>query len=77
LSDSRPFLAAALLQPGVVAAVTSKAVCWLRHDARGLKPLGRTPVDLPAAVACFRNTRGKELLLVCADGTVVRIPAVW
>jgi hypothetical protein len=73
-SESIPFLAAAVLRSGVVAGVTSKGVHWLLCDARGLKPLGHTPADLPKAVACFRNARGRELLVVTTDGTLVRIP---
>jgi tetratricopeptide (TPR) repeat protein len=69
------FLAAAVLRPNLIAAVTSNAVYWLRRRADGLRVIDQTKVSLPLAVACFRDHQGKELIVVCANGTVVRVPA--
>jgi hypothetical protein len=74
-SGDVPFLAAAILRPGVVAGVTRKGIHWLRRGTGGLRPAGSTDVPLPAAVACFRHQRGSELIVVCGDGTLVRVPA--
>src|SRR4029079_11841809 len=65
-----------------------RAVAWLRsgllagaHD-HGLD-LIQTPsglfsavvrVPLPGALACFHNPPGAEVLVICADGTLVRVP---
>jgi tetratricopeptide (TPR) repeat protein len=69
------FSAVAILQPGRLAAVTAKAVHWLRRGLDGLKPAGTASVALPLAVACFRHQRGRAALVVCADGTVAHVPA--
>jgi hypothetical protein len=70
-----PFRAAAVLRPGVVAGVTGNGVHWLRRGSGGLRPAGSIDVALPSAVASFRHPRGNELIVVCGDGTVVRVPA--
>jgi tetratricopeptide (TPR) repeat protein len=71
-----PFRAATLVRPGLVAAVTSKDVRWLRASPRGLSCEHTTPADLPEAVACFPHYPGDELIVVCADGTVARVPGL-
>jgi tetratricopeptide (TPR) repeat protein len=73
--DRGSFLAASVIRPGLVAAVSRKAVHWLRREAGApqLRPLSTTEVDVPWPVACFRHHRGKELIIVCSSGVIVRL----
>jgi tetratricopeptide (TPR) repeat protein len=72
--SEHPVLAAALVREDIVAALTTKALCWLRFTPGGLVLLKRAHIRLTSAVACFGNPHGKEVLVVCADGTIVRVP---
>jgi hypothetical protein len=74
LDDQHPFLAVTLLRPGLVAAVTRNAVLRLRREGTRLRILSRARVPLGAAVACFPHATTRELLVVCQDGTVLRLP---
>jgi hypothetical protein len=75
LSRGERYLAAALVGPGLVAGVTADHVDWLRAYVGGFRATGRTPVAIPAAVACFACHETHELIVVCRDGFVVRVPA--
>jgi hypothetical protein len=71
---SSAYLAAALLGPGHVAAVRRGGVDWLRRDRHQLVPWSATALDLAAATACFFSPLTGELLVVCRDGWLVRVP---
>jgi hypothetical protein len=75
-SSSSPerYLAAAAVRAGLVAGVTAGAVHWLRRGPQHLLLAATTEVSLPQAVACFPYYRGNELIVVCGDGTVARVP---
>jgi tetratricopeptide (TPR) repeat protein len=68
------YLAAALLGPGRVAAVRRGGIEWLRRERGHLVPWAATRMDLPDAVACFPSPLTNELLVVCRDGWLVRVP---
>jgi hypothetical protein len=76
LCGELPYLAAGLIRPGLVVAVTQNAVCWLRPGMGGIRQVGSDAESLPSAIACFRHHRGKEVIVVCGDGTLVRVPAL-
>ena len=70
---SERYLAAALIRPGFVAAVTPSRIYWMRAAASGFTWTHTTRADLPAAVACFASPQTQELLVVCGDGTLGRV----
>jgi hypothetical protein len=72
--DDQPYLAAAVVRAGQVAALTPRAIHWLRAGPRGLQVQAVQDVALSRALACFPFYRGKELLVVSADGTLTKIP---
>jgi hypothetical protein len=74
LHHSSPFVAAALLGPGRYVTVTEEAVYQVRKWSGDLRITGRTPVKLSLPIACIPNLRSKELTVVCAIGTVVKVP---
>ena len=74
-SPAQPCLAVTLVKPGLVAAVTAKAVHWFRIAGRGFTQCAEWPEAFPDAVACFSHQAGNELIVVCGDGTVARVPA--
>jgi hypothetical protein len=67
------YRAATLIRSGLVAAVSRTQIDWLRAGER-LQQLGETPADLSQAVACFASWPTGELLVVCANGELVRVP---
>jgi len=71
-SGKEPCRAVALVQAGLLAAVTPTAVHWLRRGPEGFRLTTVTKAALPAALACFPHYRGHELIVVCAEGTVAR-----
>jgi hypothetical protein len=69
-----PYLAAAVVRPGLVVGVGPGRTDWLRIFRNGFTNLTVTPVAPPRAVMCFPSHRTRELLVVCSDGYVVRVP---
>jgi tetratricopeptide (TPR) repeat protein len=69
------YLAATLLRPGFVAGVARGSIDWLRCGPKQFTRHSATKVVLPSAVACFPSHPTHELLVVCRDGVVVRVPA--
>jgi tetratricopeptide (TPR) repeat protein len=69
------YRAAALLPSGRVAGVSRSGVCWLRGGTRPPTVYAVTRADLGDAVACAFSPGTGELLVVCAGGDVVRVPA--
>jgi hypothetical protein len=68
------YLATTLIGPDLVAAVAASRIDWLRCRGNGFPCRGRTPVAIPGAVACFPCHETRELIVVCRDGFVVRVP---
>ncbi len=68
------YRAAAFVRPGVVAAVTPSRVDWLRAGQNHFLLQGSSPMLVPFAVACFASAATHELLVICRDGTLVRVP---
>ncbi|MGE5754670.1 MAG: tetratricopeptide repeat protein, partial [Planctomycetaceae bacterium] len=71
----RSYLAAAPVRPGLVAAVGPTRVEWLRGGAERFTPLAITEAAIPSAVACAGSRRTGELIIVCGDGFIARIPS--
>lgn len=73
-SGTRGYLAAALVRSQFAAAVSACGVDWLRSDGKQVKVVATTRVDLPGAVACFYSPPTNELLVVCQNGHLARVP---
>ncbi len=69
-----PFAAAALVRPGLVAAVRPTGVTWVRRGPRSCAPVGSTELALSAPLACFPAPRTDELVVVCGDGSLTCVP---
>jgi hypothetical protein len=71
---SSPYLAVSHVRPGLLAAVSATTVDWvaLTPDVPRLK--ARTEIAVPNAVSCFPLYRSDEILVVCTDGKVARVP---
>jgi hypothetical protein len=74
VSAAGNYLAVAFVGPGRLAAVSPTGVDWLRRQGRQLAVTSSTAVGLEAAVACFHSPLTHELLVVCRDGWLVRLP---
>jgi tetratricopeptide (TPR) repeat protein len=74
---SVPALGAAPQSPSVVAAVLPGSVAWFRHTSNGLEQIGTKQVRMQSPLACFASSHGRELLIVCQDGTVIRVLTSW
>jgi tetratricopeptide (TPR) repeat protein len=69
------YIAAALIRPGLLAGVTREGIVWLRRDGHRLQSGGMmTLVPLENAVACAVSLPARELLVICREGVVVRVP---
>jgi tetratricopeptide (TPR) repeat protein len=68
------YLAVAFIGPGRLAAVRRMGVDWLRREGKRLVLTSSTGLGLEAAVACFHSPLTGELLVVCRDGWLVRLP---
>lgn len=68
------YQAAALVRPGLVAAVGAYRIDWLRGSFAGFAYWSSTHVELPPVVACFPSHPTRELLVVSRDGAVLRVP---
>jgi hypothetical protein len=73
-NGDKPVRAAAILG-GRVAAVTEENIVWLRMGPDGLHIDRTLKVNLGGVLACFPHYRGDEMILICADGTIVRVPS--
>jgi tetratricopeptide (TPR) repeat protein len=72
-AGNQAFLAATINHRRLIAAVTAREVAWLRMDFGRLNPVANpTPIDVASTVACFPFQ--DELIIVCADGTLHRLP---
>jgi hypothetical protein len=68
------YLAATLLRPGHVAGVSRSHIDWLRGGSKEFACWSVTEAALARSVACFPSYRTGELVIVCSDGVVVRVP---
>jgi tetratricopeptide (TPR) repeat protein len=68
------FLAGTILASGLVAGVHRGGVSWYRPGRDRLRPVAQTQGDFADAVACFGCPPTSELLVVCRQGDVVRVP---
>ena len=73
-TDSLTFLAVAIIRAGLVAAVSQDRVDWLRCGVPRFLPWRTTTVSTPTAVAAFASRPTSELLILCGEGTLVRVP---
>jgi tetratricopeptide (TPR) repeat protein len=67
-------LAAAHVDSGLAVAVTPSFIQWLRLTGSGFEPKESFLVSLPNALACFPHYPTRELVVVCQEGSVVRMP---
>jgi tetratricopeptide (TPR) repeat protein len=74
--DGQSYLAATIVRPGLVAAVTESRIEWYRAGKSQFTKEAVTEIAFPKAVACFAYQRSKELLVVCGDGSIGRVPMV-
>jgi tetratricopeptide (TPR) repeat protein len=69
------YRAATIIGRGLLAAVAQTRIHWFRTGtASRMEKTGETPADLTHAVACFASLSTGELLVVCSDGELVRVP---
>jgi tetratricopeptide (TPR) repeat protein len=68
-----PIRAAAFLQPGHIAAVGDQGIQWLQTGTE-FRLKGMTSIRFPAAVACFPNYQGRELIVINSAGTIENVP---
>jgi tetratricopeptide (TPR) repeat protein len=68
------YLAAAIVRPGLIAGVTRSRIEWLRGGSETSARTTTTEVALPSAVACVPSRRTDELIVICADGFIARVP---
>jgi tetratricopeptide (TPR) repeat protein len=67
------YLAATIIRSGRLAAVRRSSIHWLRAGPKTFSPWAITRVSIPQAVACFPSRLTNELVVVCRDGSVVRV----
>ena len=72
-SAAGPFRAAALVRPGVIAAVANDGIVWLRAGPSGIKEQLRQRLSLPDIVACFPNQDTQELIIIGGNGSIARV----
>jgi tetratricopeptide (TPR) repeat protein len=73
-STQASYRAAALVRPGLIAGVHERGVDWLHVSRHQLLPRSATLVALEDAVACATSPPTRELLVICRDTSVVRVP---
>jgi tetratricopeptide (TPR) repeat protein len=71
---SAGYAAAAFLGPGRVAAVAAREVEWLSVERERFGITGRTTIPDVSPVAAFRSAPTDELIIVGADGALLRVP---
>ncbi|HEV3449124.1 MAG TPA: hypothetical protein VG099_31095 [Gemmataceae bacterium] len=71
-AEAKAYLAVAFTRPGALAAVTPRGIHWMQVSSKGLRLRKVSDVSLPSAIACFAHHG--ELIIVCTEGKVVRVP---
>src|SRR5262249_30853038 len=74
VSSGEVYVATALVRPRLVAAVGRSRVDWLRAGPNGFTVVGRTAASIFRVMTCFPSFLTGEVIVVCADGFVVRVP---
>jgi hypothetical protein len=74
VSSETGYRAATLVRSGLVAAVGPARIDWLRVGGRSFTLWTCTWLAAPQCIACFASHPTNELLVVCADGQLVRVP---
>jgi hypothetical protein len=72
--DEGGYLAATLVRPRLVAGVTRSRIDWLRAGPNRFMLRASTRVALPTAIACVASLQAGELIVICADGLIARVP---
>jgi hypothetical protein len=72
VSSDNGYRAVAIVRPGLVAAVSPSRVDWLRAGGRSFA-WSTTQFALPRPVACFPCRPTGELIVVCGNGSLVRV----
>jgi tetratricopeptide (TPR) repeat protein len=73
-TPQRGYRAAVLLHSRLIAGVYDHGVDWLRRQQHRLLPSSATLIRLEDAVACAVSLPTRELLVICRNGSVVRVP---
>ncbi len=68
------YTAAAFVRAGLLAGVRNDQVDWLRRMSGGIHLKTQSRVALSAPVACFASDPTQELIVVDAEGYLVRVP---
>jgi hypothetical protein len=68
------YRAVTLVRSGLLAAVSPSRIDWLRVGPRGFSLWTSTWLASPQPVACFASLVTNEVLVVCTDGEIVRVP---
>jgi len=68
------YRAATLVRSGLIAGVYDRGVDWLRRQQHRLLPNSATLIRLEDAIACAVSPPTRELLVICRDSSVVRVP---
>jgi len=68
------YLAMTIVRSGLVAGVRRSCIDWCRTGSGQFSSWMTTKISLPNAVACFPSHQTDEVLVVCADGWMVRVP---
>jgi tetratricopeptide (TPR) repeat protein len=68
------YAATTLVRPGLVAGVAPGRVEWLRCGTKSFTPIGSTPLQAEAPLACFPAHAIEGLVVVCRDGTLHCLP---
>jgi hypothetical protein len=68
------YRAATIARSGLIAGVRPSRIDWLRPGGRTLLPWSATEVALPTVVACFPSHPTRELIVVCRNGSIARVP---
>jgi hypothetical protein len=69
-----PYLVAVPTSAGRVAGVRASGIDWLRREGTRLVPWSLTSANLAGAVFAALSPLPSELLVVCGDGELVRVP---
>jgi hypothetical protein len=73
-SKDKGFIAITLVRRHLIAAISASHISWLRVDAKGLVVAATTNAYLPTVAACFPSHTTNELILICGDGMLGRVP---
>jgi tetratricopeptide (TPR) repeat protein len=72
--DEPGYRAATIVRHGLVAGVATSRIEWLRCGNSKFHLWRSTDLDLSSAVACFAARQTDELIVICKDGMIVRVP---